>query len=120
MPPAVTGQPLRLRPLRLALTEQSGNGSLFGTIQTKSTSFELQVLNDKYEVVASLPSPKGRYRFDNLAPASYRLRVLIDADADGRWRNGDVNLKLPAEPVFMPSKLLPVRAGWEVEQALTF
>jgi uncharacterized protein (DUF2141 family) len=117
---SITGQPLRLRPLRLTLTEQGSTGILMGTIQTKSTHFELQLLNEKYEVVASLPSPKGRYRFDFLPPGSYRLRVLFDTDADGRWRDGDPNLKVPAEPVFILPKLLQVRANWEVEQALTF
>lgn len=117
---AVTGQSLRLRPLRLTLTEQASTGTLSGTIQTKSTHFELQLLNDKFEVIASLSSPKARYRFDNLTPGSYRLRVLLDPDGDGRWRNGDPNLKIPAEPVYVPDKLLQVRANWEVEEALTF
>lgn len=117
---SVTGQPLRLKPLRLLLTEQASTGTLTGLIQTKNPRFELQLLNEKFEVVASLSSPKGRYRFDNLPPGSYRLRALIDADADGRWRDGDPNLKVPAEPVYVAAKLLQVRANWEVEENLTF
>jgi uncharacterized protein (DUF2141 family) len=117
---SVTGQPLRLRPLPLTLTEQAPTGSIMGTIQTKSTRFELQLLNEKLEVVERLDSPKGRFRFDQLAPGDYRLRVLIDADADGRWRGGDPALKLPAEPVFLSPKTLKLRANWEVTEALTF
>lgn len=116
----IAGQVLRLRPLRLTLTEQASTGTLTGTIQAKTTRFELQALNEKFEVVASLNSPKGRYRFNNLPPGSYRLRALLDADGDGRWRDGDPALKLPAEPVFIGAKLLPVRAGWEVEENLSF
>ena len=117
---AITGQALRLKPLRLTLTEQASTGVLSGSIQTKNPRFELQLLNDKFEIIASLSSPKGRYRFDNLAPGSYRLRVLIDADGDGRWRDGDPNLLVPAEPVYVHAKQLQVRANWEVEEALSF
>ena len=116
----VTGQSLRLRPLRLTLTEQAGTGSILGTIQTKTPRFELQLLNEKLEVVERLDSPQGRFRFDHLAPGDYRLRVLIDADADGRWRGGDSQLKLPAEPVYLPNKTLKLRANWEVTEALVF
>lgn len=116
----IAGQPLRLRPLRLTLTEQASTGTLTGTIQAKTARFELQALNEKFEVVASLNSPKGRYRFNNLPPGSYRLRALLDADGDGRWRDGDPALKLPAEPVFIGAKLLQVRANWEVEENIAF
>lgn len=115
---AITGQELRLRPLRLTLTEQASTGTLSGAIQSTIPRFELQLLNEKFEVVASLNSPKGRYLFDNLAPGSYRLRALLDTDGDGRWRGGDPNLKVPAEPVFLHPKLLQVRANWDLDEKL--
>ena len=117
---SVTGQPLRLRPLRLTLTEHAGTGTILGTIQTKSPRFELQLLNEKLEVLERLDSPKTRFRFDHLAPGDYRLRVLLDADADGRWRGGDPQLKVPAEPVYLYPKTLKLRANWEVAEALSF
>lgn len=117
---SVTGQPLRLRPLRLTLTEQAGTGLIMGTIQSKYPRFELQLLNEKFEVVASLNSPKGRYRFPFLPPGAYRLRALLDPDANGRWRDGDPLLLLPAEPVYLYPKLLQVRANWEVVEPLVF
>nr|WP_310393135.1 Ig-like domain-containing protein [Hymenobacter sp.] len=117
---AITGQELRLRPLRLSISEQDVSTSLSGTIATKEKSFELQLLDDKLQVVASLASPKGTYLFADMPPGTYRLRVLIDANGDGRWRNGDPNLLLPAEPVFLDPRPQQIRAGFDIELALKF
>ncbi|GAB2945161.1 hypothetical protein GCM10027048_07640 [Hymenobacter coalescens] len=111
---AVSGQSLRLRPVRLRVTDQSATGSLSGTVQTKVRSFELQLLDQNLQIVRTLSSPRT-FRFDNLEPGSYRLRVLIDADNDGRWRGGDPKLLLPAEPVWLFNQPQQVRANWEVE-----
>ncbi len=118
----VTGQPLRWprRPLRLAVTEVDPNGTLLGTIQAKAARFDLQLLNDKFEVVQTLPSPKGRYRFEHLAPGNYRLRALLDANGDGHWRGGNPDLRTPAEPVYLDPKVLQMRSNFEIEENLVF
>lgn len=118
---AVTGQSLGLRrPVRLAVTDQDPSGLITGTITSKYPQFDLQLLNDQFQVVAQLRSPRGTYRFDHLAPGKYRLRALLDQDADGRWRGGDPNLRRPAEPIYLYPKTLEVRAGWEDEENLSF
>ncbi|GAB2859489.1 hypothetical protein GCM10027044_19650 [Hymenobacter ruber] len=117
---AITAQNLRLKPLRLGISEQDVSTSLSGTITTKEKSFELQLLNEKFEVVASLLSPKGSYLFSDMAPGTYRLRVLIDTDGDGRWRGGDSNLLLVPEPVYLDPKPQQVRAGFDIVEPLKF
>jgi methionine-rich copper-binding protein CopC len=118
---AVTGQSLGLRrPLRLLVVDQDPSGLITGTIQTTRKSFDLQLLDEKNQVLAQLRTPRGTYRFDHLAPGKYRLRVLIDQDGDGRWRGGDPGLKVLPEPVYLYPKVLEVRAGWESEEKLTF
>jgi len=118
---AVTGQSLGLRrPARLAVTDQDPSGLITGTITSKYPQFDLQLLNDQFQVVAQLRSPRGTYRFDHLAPGKYRLRALLDQDGDGRWRGGDPNLRRPAEPIYLYPKTLDVRAGWEDEENLSF
>ena len=94
--------------------------SLSGTITTKEKSFELQLLDDKFQVVASLASPKGKYMFADMPPGTYRLRVLIDTDGDGRWRGGDPNLLLPPEPVYLAPQTLQIRAGFDIVEPLSF
>jgi hypothetical protein len=118
---AITGQSLGLRrALRLAVNDVDPSGVLMGTIQTKVAQFDLQLLDDKYQVVRQLRSPKGRFRFDRLPPGSYRFRVLIDSDGDGQWRSGDPNLRLPPEPVFVSPTLYKVRANFEIDDKLAF
>ena len=117
---AITGQGLRLRPLRLGISEQDVSTSLSGTITTKQKSFELQLLDDKLQLVTSLISPKGTYSFADMAPGTYHLRVLIDTDGDGRWRGGDPNLLLVPEPVYLYPKSLQVSAGFDIVEPLTF
>ena len=117
---AITAQNLRLKPLRLGISEQDVSTSLSGTITTKEKNFELQLLNEKFEVMASRPSPKGTYLFSDMAPGIYRLRVLIDTDGDGRWRGGDPNLLLVPEPVYLDPKPQQVRAGFDIVEPLKF
>ncbi|WP_460499518.1 Ig-like domain-containing protein, partial [Hymenobacter agri] len=116
----ITGQSLRLKPLRLGLSEQDVSTSLSGTISTTQKSYEVQLLDDKFQVVASLRSPKGIYVFNDMPPGTYRLRVLIDADGDGRWRGGDPNLLVLPEPVFIYPKSLKISAGFDVVEPLKF
>jgi uncharacterized protein (DUF2141 family) len=116
----ITGQSLRLKPLRLGISEQDVSTSLAGTITTKVKNFELQLLSEKFEVIASLNSPKGSYRFSDMPPGTYRLRVLIDADGDGHWRGGDPNLLLAPEPVYLDPRPQKVRAGFDIVEPLSF
>ncbi|QNE41167.1 hypothetical protein F1C16_17175 [Hymenobacter sp. NBH84] len=113
---AVTGQSLGFRPLKLGVSEQPASGSLSGTIQTKYTSYEVQVIDQKAQPIAVLKSPKKTFRFDNLPPGTYRLRVLIDANNDGTWQGSDPNLQVPPEPIYLGPVLQPVRAGWDQEE----
>ncbi|RZK23168.1 MAG: hypothetical protein EOO56_05995 [Hymenobacter sp.] len=118
---ALTGQSLGLRrPLRLTVTDTDPSGVLLGPIQTKVVNFDLQLLDERYQVVRQVRSPKGRYRFDRLPPGSYRFRVLIDQDGDGRWRGPDPDLRLPPEPVFVSPTLIKLRANFELEDKLAF
>ena len=117
---AITGQSLRLKPLRLGISEQDVSTSLSGTITTTEKSFELQLLDDKFQLVSSLVSPKGTYLFTDMPPGTYRLRVLIDRDGDGRWRGGDPNLLLAPEPVYLHPKPQQIRAGFDMVEPLKF
>ena len=80
----------------------------------------LQLLDDKFQVVATLNAPKGTYLFSDMPPGTYRLRVLIDADGDGRWRGGDPKLLLAPEPVFLSPKTLKISAGFDIVEPISF
>ena len=114
--PIVT--PLGFSHVRLTVTDIDPSGVLKGSIQTQVKQYDLQLLDEKYQVVRQLRSPKGRYRFDRLPPGTYRLRVLIDKDGDGRWRGPDPNLRLPPEPVLVLPTPIKLRANFELDDAV--
>ncbi|QIX61550.1 hypothetical protein FY528_07030 [Hymenobacter lutimineralis] len=111
---AISGRSLGLKPLRFALTEQASTGSLAGKVQTTYKRYELLLLDEKGQRIRSLDSPRT-FRFDNLVPGTYRIRVFVDANADGRWQGGDPQFRLLPEPVFNLSRTFQVRANWEEE-----
>ncbi|RSK37628.1 Ig-like domain-containing protein [Hymenobacter metallilatus] len=117
---SITGQPLGLKPLRLRVVEQTSTGTLSGPIQTKATRYWLQLLDANGNLQFSLDSPKGTYRFDNLQPGTYRLRVLIDQNLNGRWEGGDPQLKRLPEPVFLFPKAIQVRSNFDNVETLAF
>ncbi|MBG8554549.1 Ig-like domain-containing protein [Hymenobacter guriensis] len=111
---AISGRSLGLKPLRFTPTDQSPSGTLAGRVQTTAKRFELQLLDDKHQLVRTLDSPRT-FRFDNLAPGTYHIRVFIDTNADGRWQGPDPNLRRLPEPVFNLQREFQVRANWEEE-----
>ncbi|MBX0291871.1 Ig-like domain-containing protein [Hymenobacter sp. HSC-4F20] len=117
---SITGQRLGLKPLRLQVSEQSVTGTLSGPVQTSFTRFWVQLLDASGQVQATLDSPRGTYRFDYLSPGTYRLRVLIDADKDGRWLSGDPQFRLAPEPVFLFPKPIEVRSNFDIVETLRF
>ncbi|MDU0372165.1 Ig-like domain-containing protein [Hymenobacter endophyticus] len=117
---SITGQSLGLKPLRLRVTEQTSTGTLSGPIQTTAKRFWVQLLDAAGNIQLVLDSPKGNYRFDNLPPGTYRIRILIDTNQDGRWQGGDPQLRRPAEPVFLFPKTIQVRSNFDNVETLSF
>ena len=53
-----------------------------------------------------------------LSPGRYRIRVIDDADGNGRWTTGDfAKLRLP-ESVYISEAEYAVRANWSLEEIL--
>ncbi|NVO83633.1 Ig-like domain-containing protein [Hymenobacter terrestris] len=117
---SITGRLLGLRPLKLKVVDQTTTGTLSGPIQTTAKRYWVQLLDEKGQVLLSLDTPKGSFRFDNIAPATYRLRVLIDSNQDGRWQGGDPDLKAAPEPVFLFPKPLTIRSNFDNVETLIF
>jgi uncharacterized protein (DUF2141 family)/methionine-rich copper-binding protein CopC len=109
------GPALSFTPLQLAIAEGKGStGSLSGNISTDHTSYTLQLLNSEYKIVEERGAAKT-FRFRNIAPGTYYIRVLIDENKNGKWDKADPEFKVQPEPVYMHPSTIEVRANWEVE-----
>ena len=88
-------------------------GTVSGTIDLPYENYFLQLVNKDYKVVEELKNSK-RYTFSMIRPDTYRLRVLVDANNNGRWEDGNILLNQEPEPVLMYQDEITFRANWEV------
>lgn len=110
----ITGDPLLFPALTISITEARGTGMLSGTAKTDFTSFIIQLLNSEYKVVEEVRNNKS-YRFRNIEPGTYRLRVLVDENNNGKWDKGDPTFETAPEKVYILPEVLDIRANWERE-----
>ncbi len=61
----------------------------------------------------------GDVEFQKLLPGKYMLRVVLDANGNGKWDPGDYWKGTQPEEVRTYSKTLELRANWDMEEAWT-
>ena len=80
----------------------------------------VQLTNDKgvtnREIYATEPQV---FEFNNIEPARYLIRLILDANKNGKWDTGDYLKKIQPEQVLYYGKVLEVRANWEMEETFT-
>lgn len=70
----------------------------------------------KREIIAAEPQA---FEFNALEPGRYRIRIIYDRNANGKWDTGDYLDKVQPEQVIYYPELIEVRANWELEQTFT-
>lgn len=77
----------------------------------------VEVLDSRDTVVQRQPmAGGGTLRFTHLPAAEYRLRAVVDANADGKWTPGDYRQQLQPEACILFDKVLKLREKWEMEE----
>jgi uncharacterized protein (DUF2141 family) len=100
--------------LRFGITNKVQVGTLLGAVNTAYKRYWIEILNERQEVVYSLDSPK-QLKLDRMEPGKYRIRVKIDEDNDGTWRQGNKDLVTPAEMIYHYPQVIDIMANWEIE-----
>lgn len=108
--------------------------SIFGLKQDTGSILKIQVenkkaysqingkiLTDKNLIIQmsgggkTYTSLKNPFKFDNVKPGKYRIKVIFDEDSNHVWTPGNLeNHNLP-EKVFLHENELDLRAGWDYE-----
>ncbi len=119
---SVEGDTLKTISRELTLKKTEDYGLLAGNITATGPShYTLQLLDDKLEVVKELvlEGERSSYRFRNLKPGDYSIRILEDENKNGRWDTGNLLISQPPEKVllfFHPNvgtNVITIRANWE-------
>lgn len=103
----------KLKPLKL-----EDMGVIFAEVQTTAPNFILQLLDKDFKVIRSITNQK-KVTFDDLVPAEYQLRIIIDTDGNQQWSPGDFHKHIEPEKAFFYRnekglQLINLRANFEL------
>jgi hypothetical protein len=87
-------------------------------IQTKEEHFFVQLLDKSNNVVRVIHDNKSAI-FEDVIPAEYQIRLIIDHDGNGEWSPGNFFRKTEPEPTiyYLNEKDNPtinLKANWEI------
>ncbi len=80
----------------------------------------IEILNEKDEVVRTMPAAADGTKFEYLKPESFYMRLFIDSNHDGKWTTGDWMEKRKPEAVYYFGSKLTLRANWDIEQTFDY
>jgi hypothetical protein len=88
-------------------------------IRTAEENYLVQLLDNKYKIVRQIRN-QPIARFENLAPAEYHIRLVIDRNNNQRWDPGNYFQLLEPEPIIYyrapdgTTTIKGVLANWDV------
>ena len=88
-------------------------GLIEGNFDEKKINKIIQIINDKYEVIAEQIT-KDKFLFENIKPGIYLLRVIKDKNENGYWDYGNVEKNILPEEVTFYEEPIRLKANFEV------
>lgn len=88
-------------------------GTISGTVTTEAPGFIVQLLDLESNVIESLTNERN-YQFRDVAPGSYRIRILVLNDREGVWNCGNIHERREPDPVVFYPVNVAVIANWEI------
>lgn len=80
----------------------------------------VQLIDDKGKVIADFYSEfEQEYKFENLQPSRYKVRLIYDSNANKKWDTGNFLSKQQPEKVYYFKNILEAKANWEVVETFT-
>lgn len=74
--------------------------------------YVLMVTNEK-DTIYQKPITDTMVKLERLAPATYRLRIIVDKNKNGKWDTGDLLGRRQPEMVIPYNTPINLKAGWE-------
>ena len=104
--------------LKFHLAKDEDFGNIFITVVPPENvpQVVVQLLNDKNKVVdTQIVTEKRELEFWYLAPGKYKLKAILDADANGKWSTGNFHRHFLPETVIEYKDELDLKAGWDID-----
>ncbi|PVY40477.1 Ig-like domain-containing protein [Pontibacter virosus] len=115
----VQGEQFSKPAIQITIAEARGAGTLRGAVKTQQTNYIVQLVDNQYRVKNQVRNAKT-YNFRNIDPGTYFIRVILDANNNGKWDGGDPELVKEPEQVYLHDKPLEIRANWDMEENIAF
>lgn len=94
----------------------------YGTVTLKLTGVEMPVIiqlltnsADEKVIEQKITNQNGNVVFDFLKPEKYKVKVIYDRNANGKWDTGSYQDKYQPERVTYINEVLKVKSNWEKE-----
>ena len=104
--------------LKFHLAKETEYGNIFITVVPPANvpQVVVQLLNDKNKVVdTQIITEKQEVEFWYLAPGKYKLKAILDADANGKWSTGNFHRHFLPETIIDYKDELDLKAGWDID-----
>lgn len=86
-------------------------------VKDHNSNYIITLLSSENKIMQSdIISKSRRIEYKNIAPGSYKIKVIIDANRNGRWDTGNYHKKRQPEEIIFYNKPLQVRGLWELEE----
>ncbi|WP_350289762.1 Ig-like domain-containing protein [uncultured Croceitalea sp.] len=74
----------------------------------------VELIDDKGDLVRKIFAKQPQtFEFNNLDPKNYGIRIILDANANGKWDTGSYLGKIQPEVIKYYPDIIEIRANWE-------
>ena len=77
----------------------------------------VQLLSQQDAPVRTVKVTDGKAEFNDVTPAAYYARLILDRNGNGKWDTGSVTDSVAPEDVFYFPKKINLKKNWDVSQS---
>ncbi len=112
---SIEGDTLAATTYKHPIIDPSDYGILRGTVQNPAgLTFFVELLDKDFKTVIRR-AEKSPFTFKNIKPDTYKLRLIIDSNQNGKWDTGNYERKIQPEKIFVFPTELVIKANFEYE-----
>ena len=115
---SVCGKTNKTTKLDIKRSKYSDFGSLFikVVLPPDVPQIVVDLVNENDKIIATqIVTTNSELKFLDLAPTKYKLRALLDSDANGVWTPGDYDRRLQSEKIIYHPQTFDIKADWDID-----